>query len=359
MTQTTPRPTRHAGPFLAWVWAGLLIVGGLVFLAWQTGLLTYSGSLLLPAGAALVLLAVPFFARWLARRDEWWALITCWVFLALAILLGVIFLNPRAGQVVAMAALAEIAAPFWVVYFVDRRQVWAVITGYTLVGLALLFGLTIFAASLHTVGAFALLIAALPFWLAYLLDRSRWWALVAAGALTVVAVLLLAALWVLQLGNAGLAVSVNVALAVVALAVWLAIRRFDWALWLAIGFALAAIVSIWFPAQAGLALVALTLGVHIAYRQLRAGQRRGQPAQAVPQPPQPAAQPPAPAAPPAPTAPQPAAPPASRDHAAEGEPRPTAPPSSQPVVEFRPIDPFKVRREQADKATDEGKDDAK
>jgi len=360
----TPAQSRpHLRPFLAWVWAGLLVVGGLAYLLFSTGIIAYHGPLILLLAGGTALLAIPFFARWLSNRAEWWALIVSWVFLAIAILLLVILLDLPTSQIVLIVILAEVAAPFWVVYLVNRQSWWALIPAYGLVMLAGLTALTIFAVTPTTIGAFALLALALPFWLIYMLDRLRWWAIIPAGALSVIAVILLVSASFVQLGNVGLTIVFNAALAGVSLAIWLTVRRFDWALWLAIGFAVAAVASIWFPPGAGWAIVALSSGLYIAYRQIDAARKRQA---AVPQPPtiQPT-QSPAPPSPPSATAssspPQPSAsatPPASapvppglladREATAGHEAR--AGQSGGPVVEFRPLDPFKARR---DKQEDE------
>src|SRR5574341_1372425 len=178
-------PTKKVRSFLAWVWAGVLVAVGGAVLAGSTGLLPAGpeGSVLLVAAGGMALLSIPFLARWLVHRDERWAIVTAWVFLGLAILLGVVYLQPPAGQVIAIVALGEIAAPFAVAYFTDRRQWWALIVAY---GLLVLFSLT------QTV----------------------------SGSFFIV---------------------LNVVLAGVFAALWLTLRRLDWALWLAFGFGVSAI----------------------------------------------------------------------------------------------------------------------
>ncbi len=327
-----PPPSHADGlrAFLIWVWAGLLILGGLGLTALNTGLIHLSSPLFLPAASALALLAVPFVARWLVHRREWWALITAWVFAGMASLLALIALVPVPSQIVGMAALTELAAPFGVAYLANRQRKWALIVAYALLALAALLGLTLFGASPQTFGACGLLAAALPFWAIYLANRANWWAILPAVALSAAGVLLLIALSLLQLSSGALAAILYALLALAAFAVWLTVRRWDWALWLTVAFALAAAAAIWFPVTTGWAIVALVVGLYLAYRQVAALGRRPVP----PSPPQ---------APPSTTVPSSSpAPPTTPPPSATSPP---ISPEASPLVGFRPLDPYKKRRE--------------
>ncbi len=374
MGQSPPPNRPSAGPFLAWVWAAALILGGAAFLGFSTSLIPYQGSLLPVLAAGSALLAVPFFARWLANKDDWWAPLTAWAFFAIAILLAVVWANPRYSQIVAAAALLLIAFPFAVAAMRNHKRWWAFIPAYALVALAFLILLTIFGFNPQSLIPFALLLVALPFWLAYLINRQHWWALIPAAAFSTISVLIIISYAITHTPTGWFWVLLNAILAVVCLAFWLTARRFDWAAWLAIGFGLAALVAILVPTAASVATVALVLGLYIAYKQIDASVKAS------------AAQPPAqqPAQPPTTTAPKPApttAPSSTPASPATAAPKPaptnpsalpttptgvaiqidreatTAAQSRQqagtdsatpkPVVEFRPIDPFKQRKEQA------------
>jgi hypothetical protein len=217
-----------------------------------------------------------------------------------------------------------------------------------------------------------------PFWVAYMVNKKTWWALIPAGALSGAGVIALGALAALRPGSGGFYVVLNLTMAGVLLAIWLTARRFEWAIWLATGFVLAAALAVWFPSGASLALVALALGVYIAFKQIEAARTRkmaaqsgaqgaGQPAstqQTTPptSPPQPTGgggasgalsqnTPPPPSPPPKP--PSPGAQidrEATVGHEARQESGASGP---SPTVEFRPIDPFKGRRD-AQKAEENG-----
>jgi hypothetical protein len=381
MAQSPPPKQSSAGPFLAWVWAAALILGGAAFLGFSTNLIPYQGSLLPVLAAGSALLAVPFFARWLANKEDWWAPLTAWVFFAIAILLAVIWASPRYSQIVAAVALLLIAFPFAVGAMRNQQRRWAFIPAYALIALAVLILLTIFGFNPRSLIPFALLLVALPFWLAYLINRQHWWALVPAAAFSAISVLIIVSYGITHAPTGWFWVLLNAILAVVCLAFWLTVRRFDWAAWLAIGFGLAALVAILVPTAASVATVALVFGLYIAYKQIDTSVKASAAQQPVPQPSAPApASPPSSAPPTAPAAPKPApmtssapmtpsAPPTTptgvaiqidREATTAAQSRQQAGTDSatpKPVVEFRPLDPFKQRREQASEE-DEKKDES-
>ncbi len=66
----------------------------------------------------------------------------------------------------------------------DRKQWWAAIPGFTLIGLGLLIGSSMINENLATFGAtFLFLGISLAFWVIYFLQREQWWALIPAGVL--------------------------------------------------------------------------------------------------------------------------------------------------------------------------------
>lgn len=344
MSSASPDSTRS---FLTWVWAGLLIVAGLVFLGFSTGIIRYEGPTqpLVAAGVAAV--ALPFLGWRIAHREAGWALLTAWVFLAIAILLAVIGLQ-LPPQVIAVIAAVEIAVPFAAVFVGDRKKWWALIPAYVLVAMAGLIALTMLPVNSVVLAAFALLAAALPFWITFIVNRRNWWALVPAGTLTLFGAGMLILLSLFQVSNNAFFVILNATLALVFAVLWIAVRRLDWALWIAIGFAGAAVLSIWFPSGTNWALIALTLGLYIVYRQVRrpASTQVATPTAAAQPPAQPATTAQAPSAqatPPTPPAPV-VIPPPDSESVSE-----SPPPATRPVVEFRPLDPFKDRRSDDDK----------
>jgi hypothetical protein len=261
-----------------------------------------------------------------------------------------VLLNPPYAQIIGMVALIEIATPLLAAYLADHERLWALLPAYALVGLAGLLGLTIFGPTLEFLIGAALLLIALPCWLAYMLDDGRRWALPPAGIATLGALGMLT-YSLFQSGSGLFYIIVEGALALVFLAVWLTVRRLTISLWVAVGFAAAALLSIWFPPSTGIAALALALGGYVAYSQIRRAGKAGQPVSAaqaqgaasVPQPAAPTpASPPAPAPPSPPAAPQPPAGARADAEATAARKREAGQPGgANPVVEFRPLDPFK------------------
>ncbi len=356
MSHTSPDGVRT---FLAWIWGGMLIVGGALFLLFTVGGFTPPAPLMLFVAGGVAVVGLPFLARWLARRQEWWALLAAWCFFSVAILLVAIHFFSRIEQLVVITVLVEIGLPFLAIYLSDRQRRWALIPAYCMLALSGLVALTLLVTSQEMLGAFALLAAALPFWLIYIGGRQHWWALIPAGVFSIVGVILLLVFSVLRHADANIFIILNAALAVIFLTAWLAVRRFDWALWVASGFAGAAILSVWYPASTNWALVALALGLYILFRQVWRPQKAAlpaPPAQPTSQPAQTVSSPtqmtPPQQTPPTSPVPQPGVAPVKKEEAppsAEPKPPTELPQPDRPVIEFRPLDPFKERKDREKK----------
>ncbi len=79
---------------------------------------------------------------------------------------------------------------FVIAYFTDRRHWWALIPGFTLLGLGFTISSSlVFADAIGDLGgSFFLGSMALGFWLIFALHRKQWWAGIPAGVLTTLAV---------------------------------------------------------------------------------------------------------------------------------------------------------------------------
>jgi hypothetical protein len=187
---------------------GGLIVLGLLFLLQNFGLLGGLESLIwvvLFGLGGLIFLYV--FA---SNREQWWAVIPGFTLLGLATLIG---FGDRLGAVGGALFLGAIALSFWVIYFVRRDFWWAVIPGGVLATLAAVAGMSEFLPDRAAGGIFFLGLAA-TFLAVYLLPAPQGrmtWAIIPSGILAVLGLLVMLSLggifnylWAVALIVAGL-----------------------------------------------------------------------------------------------------------------------------------------------------------
>jgi hypothetical protein len=130
-------------------------------------------------------------------------------FLFLLVNLGL--LGPAAAAVWA-AAFAAGGGMFLAVFWRDRARWWALIPGFVLLLIGTLIGLDEFVPSFDEAWGGALVLGgiSLSFWMIYLTDRARWWAIIPGGVLlSLAAIVILSAQlpgqelsWVIFLGMA-------------------------------------------------------------------------------------------------------------------------------------------------------------
>lgn len=111
---------------------------------------------------------------------------------ALLVVIGLAFLAQNFGLFGGLENLIWVVLfgigglAFLYVFAANREQWWAIIPGFTLLGLAGLIG---FGERLGALGgAFFLGAIGLAFWVIYILRRDFWWAIIPAGVLTTLAV---------------------------------------------------------------------------------------------------------------------------------------------------------------------------
>lgn len=171
----------------------LLIVLGLLFLLQNLGL--FGGLqniiwLVLFGAGGLAFLWVFF-----SNREQWWAIIPAFTLLGLALLLG---FGERLGAWGGAFFLGAIGLSFWAIYLLHREHWWAIIPGGALVTLALVAGLSdVMPDQGMAIGGILFLGFALTFLLVYLAPTATGrmkWALIPAGILAVMGVLMLLSL---------------------------------------------------------------------------------------------------------------------------------------------------------------------
>lgn len=111
---------------------------------------------------------------------------------ALLVVIGLVFLGQNFGlfggleNVIWVVLFGVGGLAFLYVFAINRQQWWAIIPGFTLLGLAGLMALGDRLGALG--GALFLGSIGLAFWVIYALRREFWWAIIPAGALTTLAV---------------------------------------------------------------------------------------------------------------------------------------------------------------------------
>jgi hypothetical protein len=173
----------------------LLVVAGILLLMQNLGVVRFAWDLLwalLFAGGGMAFLSV--FA---ANRTHWWAVIPGFTLLGLAAVVSLTTLFPRlAGAWTGAIFLGAIGLSFWVVYLADRDNWWAMIPGGTLTTLALVAGLSANNDGIELGGLFFLGLA-VTFGLVYFLPdpkRRMGWAIIPAIVLGIIGLLMTAAM---------------------------------------------------------------------------------------------------------------------------------------------------------------------
>jgi hypothetical protein len=217
-------------------------------------------------------LLIPFAAAYLTDRTRnWWALIPGGVMLFLA--LTTLLVDNVGGEWVGALFLLLIGLTFLGIYLNNRTRLWALIVAYV-------FGVLSIAPMLAAGGEMAayfgsvfLFAVALPFFILYFRSADNWWAIIPAGALTVVGVIAtLAIAGLINDTTSGGYVNafLMAGLAVVFAILWLRHNK-DWAKIVAIVLAAVAVASVFFVSAYEIFWpVAIILGgVYLLYTALR------------------------------------------------------------------------------------------
>lgn len=134
----------------------------------------------------MVCISTPFWILFLFdNKKNWWALLPGWATAALALIISVseIWTKPMVGALV----IWSVALPFIVLYLRYRIHLWAAIPGFFVI-LAGTMVLLVNHSPEETIGTFVLLVLAFPFFAIYFFARN-WWAVIPAGILTTLALL--------------------------------------------------------------------------------------------------------------------------------------------------------------------------
>jgi hypothetical protein len=164
------------------VWGGLLIVLGiLALLETITDLSPWIWVAILVVGGLGV------FAFYVTDRTEKWLLIIAYAMLAVASLVTLLELDLLRDAYVATYVLLAIGLPFFVAFLNNRSNWGLLIPAYVLLVIGVFVPLTEFGVLNDSVVVTYILFAiAIPFFVVFLRNTKNWWALIPGGILSIV-----------------------------------------------------------------------------------------------------------------------------------------------------------------------------
>jgi hypothetical protein len=170
-----------------------LVVGGALFLLQNLNVIPVSN---LFWGFAFLFAGLVFLYVYLVDRKHWWALIPGFTLLGIGATVALAELAPAAGEVGGGAlTLGGIALGFWVIYLTDIDRWWAIIPGGVILTLAIATLTDVFGAGFDGGSIFFLGMGVtfLLLWVLPTRGRSMSWALIPAVVLLAMGLLLSAA----------------------------------------------------------------------------------------------------------------------------------------------------------------------
>lgn len=139
--------------------------------------------------AVLVVGGLAVYAIYATDRTEKWMLVISYAMLAIAGLITLLTLDVLPDPYVATYVLLAIAIPFFVAFLFDRTRWGLLIPAYVLFAVAVMVPLIeLGVLNDLMVTAYVLFAIAIPFFVAYLRNTKNWWALIPGGILAVIAI---------------------------------------------------------------------------------------------------------------------------------------------------------------------------
>jgi hypothetical protein len=217
-------------------------------------------------------LLLPFVAAYLTDRTRnWWALIPGGVMLFLA--LTTLLVDSAGGEWVGALFLFMIALSFFVVYLNNPTRTWALLVAYILAVLGIAPLMSTGGRDAAYYGPIFLFAVALPFFIVYFRSPENWWAIIPAGSVTVIAIIAALAIsgWIRNANEGGYANALLMGgLAVTFAVIWL---RHDkaWAKVVTIVLAAVAVASVFFASASQIfwPVAIILVGVYLFSTALR------------------------------------------------------------------------------------------
>jgi hypothetical protein len=174
------------------LWGSLLIIGGVLFLLENLNVIEFSG---LFWALLFVLGAVFFLSIFMNNRMNWWAIIPGIILLCIGIAIAIDYLVPQAAEFWAGAVvLGGIGLSFAIIYLINRTMWWAIIPAGAMFSLAVMLALEYYFPGDAIAGVF-LIGLGLTFAfvaIAPVREGRMWWAWIPAGALVLTGLVLTA-----------------------------------------------------------------------------------------------------------------------------------------------------------------------
>ncbi|MBK9925246.1 MAG: hypothetical protein IPP66_08125 [Anaerolineales bacterium] len=217
-------------------------------------------------------LLIPFVAAYLTdRARNWWALIPGAVMLFLA--LTTLLVENVGGEWVGSLFLFLIALSFFVVYLNNRTRTWALLVAYIMFVLSIAPAMASGGELAAYYGAIFLLAVALPFFIVYFRSIKNWWAIIPAGVMTTLAVITGAAIagWIKNEDQGGYVTAVLLGgFAATFAVVWLR-HAMPWAKIVTIVLAVLAVGSVLFASYTEVfwPLAIILVGAYLLFTALR------------------------------------------------------------------------------------------
>jgi hypothetical protein len=253
-------------------WGWLFPAGVFAGLALTVALATNNVDSAAVASPLFFGLFIPFLAAYLTdRANNWWALIPGGVMLFLA--LTTLLVDSAGGEWVGALFLFLIALSFFVVYLNNRSRTWALLVAYILAVLGIAPLMSIGGRDAAYYGPIFLFAVALPFFVIYFLSEANWWAIIPAGSVTVIAIIAALAIvgWIRNENQDGYANALLMGgLAATFAVLWLRHAK-PWAKVVTFVLAAVAVASVLFAANSQILwpVAIILVGVYLFYTALR------------------------------------------------------------------------------------------
>ncbi len=176
------------------VWSLILIIGGIVLLLFNVGILKpYQAEVSLAVAALIAAAGLYFLGRFIIKVKTWWPTIPGFTLLSMAAIVYLAGHQPVNGILLASLLFVGLGLAFLVIFIIDRKQNWwAWITSGTLFTMIGTLYISSRAAAPTTIGAEIFGGIAIVFALLYLvvpLRQRLWWTLVQAGTMALAAII--------------------------------------------------------------------------------------------------------------------------------------------------------------------------